>query len=58
VASIGVINSALQQDPESLFVFNSADQIAVITSVLVAAMLIWVGDSYRSISRRELLDLH
>ena len=58
MASIGVINSALQKDPESLFVFNSADQVAVIASALVAAMLIWVGDYYRSISRRELLDLH
>ena len=43
VASIGVINSALQKDPQSLFVFNSADQVAVIASALVAAMLIWVG---------------
>ena len=58
VASIGVLNSALQKDPQSLFVFNSADQVAVIASALVAAMLIWVGDYYRSISRRELLDLH
>ena len=58
VAAIGVFNSALQKDPESLFVFNSAEQVAVIASALVAAMLIWVGDYYRSISRRELLDLH
>ena len=55
VASIGVLNSALQKDTESLFVFNSAEQVAVIASALVAAMLIWVGDYYRSISRRELL---
>src|SRR6476619_1241385 len=26
--------------------------------ILVAAMLVWVGDYYRSISRRELHDLH
>ena len=58
VAAIGVFNSALQKEPESLFVFNSAEQVAVIASVLVAAMLIWVGDYYRSISRRELHDLH
>jgi signal transduction histidine kinase len=58
VAAIGVINSALQKDPESLFVFNSAEQVAVIASVLVAAMLVWVGDYYRSISRRELHDMH
>jgi len=58
VAAIGVFNSALQKDQESLFVFNSAEQVAVLASVLVAAMLIWVGDYYRSLSRRELLDLH
>ena len=58
VALIGVLNSALQKDTESLFVFNSAEQVAVIASALVSAMLIWVGDYYRSISRRELLDLH
>ena len=58
VALIGVTNSALQKDPASLFVFNSAEQVAVIASALVSAMLIWVGDYYRSISRRELLDLH
>ncbi len=58
VATIGVFNSALQKNAESLLVFNSAEQVAVIASALVAAMLIWVGDYYRSISRRELLDLH
>ena len=30
----------------------------MIASALVSVMLIWVGDYYRSISRRELLDLH
>jgi len=40
VAAIGVFNSALQKDQESLFVFNSAEQVAVLASVLVAAMLI------------------
>jgi len=58
VALIGVFNSALQKDTESLLVFNSAEQVAVIASALVSAMLIWVGDYYRSVSRRELLDLH
>jgi signal transduction histidine kinase len=58
VAIVGVINSALQKDAASLFVFNSAEQVAVIASLLVAAMLIFVGDYYRSISRRELSDLH
>jgi signal transduction histidine kinase/CheY-like chemotaxis protein len=58
VAAIGVLNSALQKDAGSLLVFNSAEQVAVIASALVAAMLIWVGDYYRSISRRELMDLH
>jgi PAS domain S-box-containing protein len=58
VALIGVFNSALQKDPQSLLMFNSAEQVAVIASALVAAMLVWVGDYYRSISRRELLDLH
>jgi len=58
VALIGVFNSALQKDAESLLVFNSSEQVAVIASALVAGMLIWVGDYYRSISRRELHDLH
>jgi hypothetical protein len=55
---IGVINSALQKDPGSIFITNSAEQVAVIASVLVAAMLVWVGDYYRSISRRDLSDLY
>ena len=37
---------------------NSAEQVALISSALVSIMVILVGDYYRSISRRELLDLH
>jgi signal transduction histidine kinase len=58
VAVIGIVDSALQKDPASLFVANSPEQIAVIASALVSAMLILVGDYYRSISRRELSDLN
>jgi PAS domain S-box-containing protein len=58
VALIGILNSALQKDTGSLFVANSAEQVAIIASALVSIMLILVGDYYRSISRRELSDLH
>jgi signal transduction histidine kinase/CheY-like chemotaxis protein len=58
VAAVGILNSALQKDPASLLIFNSAEQVAVIASALVATMLILVGDYYRRISRRELSDLH
>ena len=37
---------------------NSAEQVALISSALVSIMVILVGDYYRSISRRELSDLH
>ncbi len=41
-----------------LMVPNSAEQVALISSALVSIMVILVGDYYRSISRRELSDLH
>ncbi len=58
VALIGVLNSALQKDTDSLLIANSAEQVAIIASALVSIMLVMVGDYYRSISRRELSDLH
>ena len=58
VALIGVLNSALQKDTDSLLIANSAEQVAIIASALVSVMLVMVGDYYRSISRRELSDLH
>ena len=44
--------------PGTLMVPNSAEQVALISSALVSVMVILVGDYYRSISRRELSDLH
>src|SRR5882672_2284037 len=58
VALIGLVNSVLQKDLAALLIANSPEQVAVIASALVAVMLILVGDYYRSISRRELSDLH
>jgi signal transduction histidine kinase/CheY-like chemotaxis protein len=58
VAAVGLINSVLMKAPGSIMIPNSAEQVAVISSALVSAMVILVGDYYRSISRRELSDLH
>ena len=58
VAAVGLINSALMKSPGTLMIPNSAEQVALISSALVSIMVILVGDYYRSISRRELLDLH
>ena len=57
VASIGLINSGLMKQPGSLMTPNSAEQVALISSVVVSVLVIIVGDYYRSISRRELSDL-
>jgi signal transduction histidine kinase len=58
VAVIGLLNSAAMKTPGMLMVPNSAEQVALISSALVSVLVILVGDYYRSISRRELSDLH
>ncbi len=58
VALAGLVNSAAMKAPGTLMVPNSAEQVALISSALVSLMVILVGDYYRSISRRELTDLH
>jgi signal transduction histidine kinase len=58
VAVVGLVNSALMKSPGSIMIPNSAEQVAMISSALVSIMVILVGDYYRSISRRELSDLH
>jgi PAS domain S-box-containing protein len=58
VAVVGLVNSILMKTPGQVLVPNSADQVAIISSAVVSFMVILVGDYYRSISRRELSDLH
>jgi len=58
VAFAGIVNSAAMKAPGTLMVPNSAEQVALISSTLVSILVILVGDYYRSISRRELSDLH
>jgi K+-sensing histidine kinase KdpD len=58
VAVVGLVNSAVMKSPGMLMVPNSAEQMALIAAALVSIMVILVGDYYRSISRRELSDLH
>jgi PAS domain S-box-containing protein len=58
VAVVGLVNSAAMKAPGTLMVPNSAEQVALISSALVSVLVILVGDYYRSISRRELTDLH
>jgi PAS domain S-box-containing protein len=58
VAVVGLVNSAAMKAPGTLMVPNSAEQVALISSALVSFLVILVGDYYRSISRRELSDLH
>jgi PAS domain S-box-containing protein len=58
VAVVGLVNSALMKEPGSIMIPNSAEQVAMISSAFVSIMVIVVGDYYRSISRRELSDLH
>jgi signal transduction histidine kinase len=57
VALIGLTNSALMRDPAALLVPYSADQVSLLASALTSALVIMVGDYYRSLSRRELLDV-
>jgi PAS domain S-box-containing protein len=58
VAMVGLVNSALMTSPGRVLVMNSAEQVAILSSALVSVLVILVGDYYRSISRRELSDLH
>jgi PAS domain S-box-containing protein len=58
VAFVGLVNSAVMKVPSALMVANSAEQVALISSAIVSIMVILVGDYYRSISRRELSDMH
>ena len=58
VAVLGIINSALMKPSGSILIANSAEQVALISSTVVSILVIVVGDYYRSLSRRELTDLH
>ena len=58
VAIIGIVNSAFMKPPGSIWEPNSAEQVALISSAVVSLLVILVGDYYRSLSRRELSDLH
>ena len=57
VAVVGLVNSALMKSG-SILIPNSAEQVALISSAVVSVLVIIVGDYYRSLSRRELFDLH
>jgi PAS domain S-box-containing protein len=57
-ALIGLANSALMKVPGTILIANSAEQVALISSTVVSVLVILVGDYYRSLSRRELTDLH
>jgi PAS domain S-box-containing protein len=57
-ALIGVLNAAALKEPGTIFVPNSAEQVAMISSAIVSVLVILVGDYYRRISRRELSDVH
>jgi signal transduction histidine kinase len=57
-AVIGLLNSAALKDTGSIWVPNSAEQVAMISTALVSVMVIYVGHYYRKISRRELSDLN
>ena len=58
MAILGLVNSALMKPSGSLMIANSAEQVALISSAVVSILVIIVGDYYRSLSRRELSDLH
>jgi signal transduction histidine kinase/CheY-like chemotaxis protein len=58
VAAIGLANTVLMKSPGNFMVAYSADQMAFVASTLVSVLVILVGGFYRSISRRELSDLH
>src|SRR5687768_16736799 len=48
VAVVGIVNSAAMKAPGTLMIPNSAEQLALISAVLVSVMVILVGDYYRS----------
>src|SRR4051794_36169722 len=58
VAIMGLVNLALMKTPGAIWIPNSAEQVALIAAAAVSIMVIVVGDYYRSLSRRELSDLH
>jgi PAS domain S-box-containing protein len=58
VAVVGLVNLAVMKTPGAVLVPISAEQVAMIASALVSALVIMVGGYYRTISRRELSDLH
>ena len=58
VALIGLANSVLMKSPHNVLVPNSGDQVALIASAVVSLLVVLAGDYYRSLSRRELSDLH
>ena len=58
VAVIGLVNSAIMKTPGAIMVPNSAEQLALISSAVVSALVILVGHYYRLLARRELSDLH
>jgi PAS domain S-box-containing protein len=58
VAVIGLVNSAIMKTPGTIMVPNSAEQLALISSAVVSALVILVGHYYRLLARRELSDLH
>jgi PAS domain S-box-containing protein len=58
VATVGLANSVMMKSPDLVLAMNSAEQVAIISSALVSLLVIVVGDYYRSISRREISDLH
>ena len=58
VAVMGLVNSAIMKVPGTILIPNSAEQVALISSAVVSVLVILVGDTYRSLARRELSDLH
>jgi PAS domain S-box-containing protein len=56
-AAIGLFNSAALKTG-SIWVPNSAAQVAMISTALVSVMVIYVGNYYRQISRREISDIN
>jgi PAS domain S-box-containing protein len=58
VAVLGLVNLMLMKSPGKVLIFNSGEQVTLLSSALVSVMVILVGDYYRSFSRRELSDLH
>jgi PAS domain S-box-containing protein len=58
VAALGLVNSVIMKSPGTVMVPNSAEQVTLISAAVVSVLVILVGDYYRSLSRRELSDLH